>query len=65
MIGSPFSHLLIEANDPPTLPALELLARNDVMRTIYPKEQAKNFLSTVPWHMRLTAHWFEWDTSAV
>lgn len=53
----------IEADEPPTLPALELLARNDVIRATYPPETAKQYLSNVPWYMRTTAHWFDWDTS--
>lgn len=54
----------IEADEPPTLPALELLARNEVIRAMYTREEATQYLSNVPWYMRLTAHWIEWDTSA-
>jgi hypothetical protein len=54
----------IEADEPPTLPALELLARNDVIRAIHPREVATQYLSTIPWYMRITAQWIEWDTSS-
>jgi len=54
----------IEADEPPTLPVLELLARNEVIRAIYSREEAAQYLSNIPWYMRWTAHWIEWDTSA-
>lgn len=53
----------IEADEPPTLPALELLARDDVIRSMYPKEQADQYVSKLHWFKRTTAQWFDWDTS--
>jgi hypothetical protein len=53
----------IEADEPPTLPALELLARDDVIRSLYPKDQADQYLSKLGWIKRTTAQWFDWDTS--
>lgn len=54
----------IEADEPPTLPALDLLARNDVIRALYPKEQADQYVSQLGWFKRTTAQWFDWDTSS-
>lgn len=54
----------IEADEPPTLPALEVLARNDVIRALYPKEQADQYVSQLCWFKRTTAQWFDWDTSS-
>lgn len=53
----------IEADEPPTLEALALLARNDVIRAIYPKEEADMHISYLPWYKRTTAQWIDWDTS--
>lgn len=53
----------IEADEPPTLPALEILARNDVIRATYPKEEADQYVSQIGWFKRATAQWFDWDTS--
>ena len=53
----------IEADEPPTLPALEILARNDVIRALYPKEEADQHVSQIGWFKRTTAQWFDWDTS--
>ncbi|KAB0504681.1 hypothetical protein [Pseudomonas moorei] len=53
----------IEADEPPTLPALELLAMNDVIRSMYPKEKAEKLVSNLPWIKRVSAQWFHWDTS--
>lgn len=53
----------IEADEPPTLPALELLARDDVIRSLYPKEEADQYVSKLSWIKRATAQWFDWDTS--
>lgn len=53
----------IEADEPPTLPALELLARDDVIRSLYPKDEAAQYLCKLSWFKRTTAHWFDWDTS--
>ncbi len=53
----------IEADEPPTLPALELLARDDVIRSLYTKEEAAAYLCKLSWFKRTTAHWFDWDTS--
>jgi len=53
----------IEADEPPSLPALELIARNDVIRAIYTKEEADQHVIPLPWYKRISAHWFEWDTS--
>lgn len=53
----------IEADEPPTLPALEILARNDVIRAMYPKDVAEKHLSKLGWFKRTTAQWFDWDTS--
>ncbi|WHL26660.1 hypothetical protein QJS63_18210 [Pseudomonas juntendi] len=53
----------IEADEPPTLPALELLARDDVIRSMYPKEEADKYVSKLGWFKRTTAQWFDWDTS--
>ncbi|OVZ31783.1 hypothetical protein CDO47_05835 [Pseudomonas aeruginosa] len=53
----------IEADEPPTLPALEILARNDVIRSMYPKAQADELVSRLSWLKRTTAQWFDWDTS--
>ncbi|MFL1549728.1 hypothetical protein ACI77I_11580 [Pseudomonas sp. D47] len=54
----------IEADEPPTLPALEILARNDVIRAMYPKEEADKSVSQLGWVKRATAQWFDWDTSS-
>ncbi|MGE8110868.1 hypothetical protein [Pseudomonas sp. NPDC086566] len=54
----------IEADEPPTLPALELLARDDVIRAMYPKEEADKHVSNLSWFKRTTAQWFDWDTSS-
>lgn len=54
----------IEADEPPTLPALELLARDDVIRSMYPKEEAAKHVSKLGWFKRTTAQWFDWDTSS-
>lgn len=54
----------IEADEPPTLPALEILARNDVIRALYPKEEADLYVSQIGWFKRTTAQWFDWDTSS-
>lgn len=54
----------IEADEPPTLPALEILARNDVIRAMYPKEEADKSVSQLGWIKRTTAQWFDWDTSS-
>ncbi|MFU1921487.1 hypothetical protein ACM6PT_30775, partial [Klebsiella pneumoniae] len=54
----------IEADEPPTLPALEILARNDVIRSMYPKAQADELVSRLSWLKRTTAQWFDWDTSS-
>lgn len=54
----------IEADEPPTLPALEILARNDVIRAMYPKEEADKNVSQLGWIKRTTAQWFDWDTSS-
>lgn len=53
----------IEADEPPTMPALELLARDDVIRAIYDKPEAGKHLCKLPWIKRTTAQWFDWDTS--
>ncbi|WP_060482697.1 hypothetical protein [Pseudomonas sp. NBRC 111119] len=53
----------IEADEPPTLPALELLARDDVIRSIYSREEAAKHVSRLSWFKRTTAQWFDWDTS--
>lgn len=53
----------IEADEPPTLPVLELLARNDVIRALYPKDKADLYVTHLGWLKRLTAQWYEWDTS--
>ncbi len=53
----------IEADEPPTLPALELLARDDVIRSMYSKEEAAKYVSKLGWFKRTTAQWFDWDTS--
>jgi len=53
----------IEADEPPTLAALELLARDDVIRSIYPKEEAAKYVSNLNWLQRTTAQWVDWDTS--
>ncbi|MFJ2445188.1 hypothetical protein [Pseudomonas sp. NPDC087626] len=53
----------IEADEPPTLPALELLARDDVIRSMYSKEDADKYVSKLSWFKRTTAQWFDWDTS--
>lgn len=53
----------IEADEPPTMPALELLARDDVIRSLYPREEAIEYLCKLHWFKRFTAHWFDWDTS--
>ncbi|PWK30885.1 hypothetical protein C7534_12545 [Pseudomonas sp. OV226] len=53
----------IEADEPPTLSALEVLARNDVIRSMYPKDQADKHVSKLGWFKRTSAQWFDWDTS--
>lgn len=53
----------IEAEEPPTMPALEVLARNDVIRAIYPKPKADEHVSKIGWFKRATAQWFDWDMS--
>lgn len=53
----------IEADEPPTLPALEILARNDVIRSMYPKDEAAKHVSKLNWLKRTTAQWVDWDTS--
>ena len=53
----------IEADEPPPLPALELLARDDVIRANFPKEEADHEVCKLHWFKRLTAQWVSWDTS--
>lgn len=53
----------IEADEPPTLPALELLARDDVIRALFPKKEADGMVCKLKWYQRATAQWINWDTS--
>jgi hypothetical protein len=53
----------IEADEPPTLPALELIARDDVIRALFPKDEADEQVCKLGWFKRATAQWVNWDTS--
>lgn len=53
----------IEADEPPHMDALELMVRNDVLSSMYdPQTLAEHFIP-LPWYVRSTAHWINWDTS--
>lgn len=53
----------IEADEPYGLPFLNAVAENDVIRAMYPSEQAKLFVAKLPWHKRVTANFIDWDAS--
>lgn len=53
----------IEANEPPTMPAVEKLAQNDVVRSIYKQEELDEYLSPMCWLKRETANFLYWNTT--
>ncbi|MCV4290863.1 hypothetical protein OH708_23400 [Pseudomonas capsici] len=53
----------IEADEPYGLPFLNAVAENDVIRAIYPSEQARLYVAKLPWFKRITANFIDWDVS--
>ncbi|PWU30144.1 hypothetical protein DK254_08455 [Pseudomonas sp. RW407] len=53
----------IEADEPPHMDALELMVRNDVLSSIYDQEDLVDHYIPLPWWVRATAQWINWDTS--
>ncbi|WP_375738048.1 hypothetical protein [Pseudomonas boanensis] len=53
----------IEGDEPPALPVLELMARNDVICAMFDGDERSEHFIPIPGHMRATAHWINWDTS--
>lgn len=53
----------IEAEEPPTMAALELMARNDVICALYDQQELPKYYIPLPWWERWTANWVNWDTS--
>lgn len=53
----------IEADEPPTMSALELMVRNDVICSMYEQKDRGEHFIPIPWYMTLTAHWIDWDVS--
>jgi len=63
-IGQVFARIKrIELDEPPTMPALEILAYEDTVRSIYNGDDAPKHLTKLSFFKRLTAQWFYWDTS--
>ena len=55
----------IEADEPPVMHALEVLAHDDAVRSVFTRDEAKEHLSTLGWFKRMTAQLWPWDTSKV
>ncbi|MBZ9665771.1 hypothetical protein H3221_013520 [Pseudomonas sp. LMG 31766] len=53
----------IEADEPPTMEALELMVRNEVIVSMYEYEDRSIYYIPLPWWVKLTAHWIHWDVS--
>lgn len=53
----------IEADEPPTMSALELMVRNDVICSLYDQDERSEHFIPIPWYMTITAHWIDWDVS--
>lgn len=53
----------IEADEPPVMHALEVMAHDDAVRAVYNRAEAKEYLSNLNWFKRITAHIWPWDTS--
>lgn len=53
----------IEADEPPTMSALEMMARNEVICSLYQQEELHEHYIPVPWWQRISAHWIDWDMS--
>jgi len=51
----------IEADEPPARELLNLLARNDVIRSWFPKERADKEVSDIGWFKRSSANFIDWD----
>lgn len=52
----------IEADEPPVMHALELIAFDDAVLAVYSREEAKRHLSNLNGFQRMTAHVWPWDT---
>jgi len=52
----------IEADEPPVMHALELVAYDDAVRAVYSREEAKAHLSSLNAFQRMTAQIWPWDT---
>lgn len=53
----------IEADEPYGLPFLNAVAENDVIRSMYPSDEAKLHVAKLPWLKRITANFIDWDAS--
>lgn len=53
----------IEAEEPPALAFLNEMASNEVIRSMYPADEAKTLLADLPWRKRVTANFIDWDVS--
>lgn len=53
----------IETDEPPTMEALELMVRNEVIISMYDYEERSKHYIPLPWWQKLTAHWVHWDVS--
>lgn len=54
----------IEADEPPHLRALELMVRNEVMASMYDRDELLEHYIPLPWPVRATAQWIDWDTTS-
>lgn len=54
----------IEADEPPTMEALELMVRNDVITSIFDRDEVQEHYIPLDWYIRISAHWINWDVSA-
>jgi hypothetical protein len=53
----------IESDEPYGLQFLNAVAENEVIRSMYPAEDASKYVSKLPWHKRATANMIDWDIS--
>lgn len=50
----------LEADEPPVMPMVNILAENDVTQAIYPKKKATEHIKPVAWFKRKTANFIYW-----
>lgn len=53
----------IESDEPPEKTVLELMSRNEVVCSLYDDEERSTHFVAIPWHMKITAHWINWDVT--